>query len=250
MALLYAMLILISCRHDDEKFRRSEIIPEQDIVPILTDLYITDGLLTIPDVRWVFSGKDSTTNYMDVLQQHGYTKEKMDRTIHYYLVNNPKKLEKMYDQVIARLSEMESRFKTETVTPSIEIVNLWPRETSISIPEAGLYNMIDFDIQTRDTGMYDLHFDAIVYKDDQSLNLRSTVYFWKADTSETGIRDNWNSIELIHDGIMHSYTISKSLKDNSFTRIKGFLAEHDPQPGRWQKHVRITNIFLSKGGTK
>ena len=250
ITLCLILLIIASCGNEDEKIRRSEIIPEKDLVPLLTDLYLADGLLSVQPIRAIFTDKDSTENYIDVIGQHGYTKERLDKTMQYYLLSDPKKLQKLYDQVIARLSEMESRLETEAVEAVPGITNLWPKESAIAVPESGLYNKIDFEILLRDTGMYTLSFNAVVYKDDQSLNLRSTVYFWTADDTETGLQDYWNSVEMVPDGINHSYSISKNLSNPSFTHIRGMLADHDNQPGRWQKHLRITNIHLIKGSVE
>jgi hypothetical protein len=240
------MLILTSCRNEGEKIKKKQIIPEKDLVPVLTDLYLTDGLLSIVEVRKVFSEKDTTQNYIDVLAEHGYTKSQMDKTIHFYLLRNPKKLEKIYDKVIAKLSEMESRLETEVEQHAAGQSNLWPKETTVSVPETGLYNSVGFEIPVSDTGTYVLTFNAIVYKDDQSINPRATIYFWQADSTKEGIKDFWGSADFLPDGTQHNYNLSKKLSDTLFTHIKGFLLDCDPQTGRWQKHMRISDIFLTK----
>ena len=247
--LLFPVLVFsYSCGTGGDKIRKREVIADKDLVGLLTDIYLADGLLSITPVRAIYSEKDSTSNYMDIIGEHGYSKERLDRSIQYYLLKNPKKLEKIYDQVIAGLSEMESGLETEMELPVPASTELWPGEISISVPESGLYNSISFDIQVSDTGMYSLMFDAIVYKDDQSVNPRTTVFFWKADTTKEGQRDYWENIELLRDGRSRSYSVQKRLTDTSYTHIKGFLLDHDPQAGRWQKHMRVTNIHLVKGG--
>lgn len=245
---LFFLALALSCKSGGEKIRKREVIPDKALVNLLTDIYLADGILSITPVRAKYSEKDSTSNYIDIIKEHGLTKEKLDRSIRYYLLNDPKKLEKIYDQVIAGLSDMESALETEMELPAPVSIELWPGEISISVPESGLYNSVSFEIPVSDTGKYSLMFDAIVYKDDQTINPRTTIYFWKAGQTEEGDRDYWENIELLRDGRKHSYSVSRQLTDTSYTHIKGLLLEHDPQQGRWQKHMRVTDIHLVKGG--
>ncbi|MGQ9621138.1 MAG: DUF4296 domain-containing protein, partial [Bacteroidales bacterium] len=245
VAILFIMLLFLSCSGEKGHIKKNETIPPKELVSMLTDLYLADGLLSYPPVKNNFISKDSTLNYIDVINAHGYTKEKVDLTIHYYLLNNPKKLEKIYDQVIARLSEIQSRLEAEEITASP--FNLWNLRSSFTIPSDGVQNKIWFSIPVKDTGMYQFIFSAIVYPDDQSLSLRTNIFFWHADSSETGVRDYWVPSYYINDGEEHEYTISRKLTDTSFTHINGWLLDHDFQPGLWTKHVKISGIRVIKG---
>jgi hypothetical protein len=244
---LLIVLVMISCSGKGEKIKKRDLIPSDDVVTILTDLYISDGILAFPQVRAKFSAKDSIANYIDIIKKHGYTKDQMDKTIHYYFINNPKKLGKMYDDVLAKLSEVQAKLETESPPEKSSPFVLWNQKTSFSLPESGVINPIWFNIPVSDTGTYMLSFSAIIYPDDQSLNARSEVFFWRADGTKDGKRDYWDKIPLQKDGIRHSYSVSKRLKDNTFTHISGWIYKHDDQPGRWEKHARITEISLSKG---
>ncbi|HQG55499.1 MAG TPA: DUF4296 domain-containing protein [Bacteroidales bacterium] len=242
-------VLSVSCSKSEEnKIKKSEIIPQKEFVNLLTDLYISDGLLSIPLIKEIYQMKDSTLNYIDVIRSHGYTKEKVDLTFKYYFMNNPKKLEKIYDQVIARLSELQSRLESEvSVTPTF---NLWNMRPSYSVPSDGVHNKLWFSIPVKDTGTYYFMFDAQVYPDDQSTNLRTKIFFWKPDSTKQGVINYWSPSYYIRDGEKHSYTIKNTLTDSTFTHINGWLLEHDSQPGRWIKHVKITNIRVFKGGVE
>jgi len=235
----------ISCsKTGDNQIKKSDIIPQKEFVSLLTDLYISDGLLSIPLIKDIFQMKDSTLNYIDVIRSHGYTKEKVDLTFKYYFMNDPKKLEKIYDQVIAKLSEIQSRLESQvSVTPTF---NLWNMRHSYSIPSDGVHNKLSFSIPVHDTGTYYFMFDAQVYPDDQSANLRTKIFFWKPDSTKDGVIKYWSPSYYIRDGEKHSYTIRNTLTDSTFTHINGWLLEHDSQPGRWIKHVKITNIRVFK----
>jgi hypothetical protein len=161
-------------------------------------------------------------------------------------MNNPQKLEKIYDQVIARLSEIQSRLEAEE-SRIYATENLWNLKPAFSIPADGIYNKIWFNIPVKDTGLYNIIFDAQVFPDDQSTNLRTNIFFGTTDTSAAGLRQYWAPSYYICDGEKHEYTLSQRLEDTTYTHISGWLLEHDPQPGRWVKHVRVSGIRVIKG---
>jgi len=241
-------LTIISCSGNSGNTRKSKRVPDKDVVSILTDLYLADGLLGLPPVRTVFSKKDSTTNYIEIIKKHGYTKEQMDMTIRYFFIRNPKRLEKIYDEVLARLSEMQSRLATESPPASTPVApaNLWTLATSFVVPDAGVTNPIPFSIPVKDTGTYELSMTIVVYPDDKSLNPTINVFFWHTDGTEPGVRDYWAPVVLPKDGLRHNYTLSKKLTDKTFTHFNGWLLYSEPRPGRWEKHAIIENILLRK----
>jgi len=240
--IIISLIITGSCRHGEKK---GILIPAKELIPILTDLYLGDGLLAYPPVRIQFSAKDSIINYMDIIEKHGYTKESMDATLKYYFVNNPKKLQKIYDQVLARLSEIQSDIETQH--PHSGFTNLWNQKLSLGTPEDGAHNQLFFNIPVSDTGVYSLSFNYIIFKDDQSLNPRTTVYFWYSDDTSEGVRDMWERADLTRDGTRQSLLLSKRLTDTLVTHISGYLHDCDPHPGNWVKHSKFTNIIVTKG---
>jgi hypothetical protein len=224
----------------------NKLIPVKELVPLLSDLYVSDGVLAFPPVKTGFSKKDSISNYIDVITSHGFTKKRVDYTLHYYFVNNPEKLKTIYDQVLANLSSMQSNLESLSPPEDKQEFNLWNLSTSFFVPEEGIHNSCRFNIAIRDTGYYLLSFDAILYNDDKSLNPRVTVWFWGSDETEEGKSVYWDQTELIRDGIRHNYILKARLTDTSLTHIRGLLFNHDPQPARWEKHARFSNIVLSK----
>ena len=174
---VFIILTSISCSGDRKKTDSHKLIPTRDVISILTDLYLADGLLTYPPLREQFSAKDSITNYVDIIESHGYTKERMDATIKYYFIRNPKKLEKIYDIVLSRLSEVQSRLKARLPSTPVKSSNLWTENLNYSLPEAGTNSSIFFNIPIKDTGMYRLTLRIFVFPDDQSLNPQIKVFF-------------------------------------------------------------------------
>ena len=245
--LLITTTLLVSCNKNDSPEDSKKLVPPALLVPILADLYLADGLLGFPPVRSDFSEKDSISTYIDILTRHGISKERMDNTMRYYFLKNPKKLEKIYDQVLARLSEMESELNAELPPVIPANANLWNLKDRFLVPEEGIQNTGMFNIEIRDTGMYEFIFTALIYEDDQGLNPRTTVYFWRPDSTEKGLSDYWDEMPLIKDGTRHNYTISKRLTDPSFTHIRGMLYNHDSQPARWEKHARFSDMIIRRG---
>ncbi len=245
LILLVILLFAAASCGENSFFARRKLIPEKNLVPLLTDLYITDGLLQYPGVRDRFNNKDTISSYLDVIKKHGYSKEQLDKTLQYYFVNDPKKLQKIYDQVLARLTEIQSR-ADEVKSPDYS-GNLWDLKNSVNVPEEGPVNPGYFNIQIKDTGTYTLTFSGICYKNDQSLNPRVTVFFWKADSSGKQIKKMWSRADYIKDDLSHEFTVTGRLSDTSFHHIGGYLLDCDPQTVKWEKHASLTNIILKKG---
>jgi len=243
LIMLIPISILYSCNSGNKKYK---LIPSNDLVEVLTELYVADGLLVLPPIRAQFSKKDSTSNYLDIIQRHGYTKERMDKTIRYYFEKKPKKLENIYDQVLTRLNEKQALLEKDIPVVPQDAPNLWIGPTLVAVPESGIRDPVWFNIPIKDTGNYVLEFSTIVFNDDQSLNPKVTVFFWRADSSKAGFRINWPEVDLFKDGQQHKYILSKRNSDTTITHIRGWLLDCDPLEGRWVKHVRIEKIMLRK----
>lgn len=241
--IIIPVILISSCKSSGDKMRP---ISSADLVDLLTEMYIADGLLAYPPVRNQFSNKDSTSNYLDIIQRHGFTKERMDYSIRYYFEKKPDKFENIYDQVLTRLNEKQALLEKENPPVTVVPPNLWNGREYIAVPESGINDKAWFSIPIRDTGNYALDFDITIYTDDQSISPKVTVFFWHTDSSKAEFRSNWMTETLLKDGQQHSYSLSKSKSDSTFTHIGGWLLDCDPQEGRWVKHARVDNIVLRK----
>jgi hypothetical protein len=242
LILLLMVTVLYSCNFRNNQRR----IPEKDFVKVLTEIYVADGLLSFPSIRNHFSSKDSITNYIDIIERNGFTKERMDRTLKYYYDKNPKELENIYDQVLAKLNQTQLAIEKSIAVQKKPQVNLWTGPGFFSVPESGIQDLAYFSIPVKDTGNYVLEFTALVFPDDQSINPHVNVFFFHADTSKAGYKEFWPVLQLVKDGQRHKYTMSKRNSNLSVTHISGDFFSCDPKEGRWEKHARIENIFLGK----
>lgn len=243
LIVLFLISVLFSC---SPTYNKQKIIPTRDLVDILTELYIADGLLVLPQVRAMYANKDSTTNYLDIIQRHGLTKERLDNTMRYYFEKEPKKFENIYDQVLTKLNEKQALLEKEKPPEVLLSPELWTARNSFLIPESGTMDSAWFSIAIKDTGNYILEFSTILYTDDQSTNPRVTVFFWHSDSTKSGSRNYWTEVNLPRDGQRHNYSLSKINSDTTVTHLNGWMLNSDPQKGRWVKHARIENITLRK----
>ena len=99
-------LFLYSCTQSEQKIQKSELIPAKDLVPVLTDLHLADGLLSMSEIRNYYKDMDSLGQYSNILESYGYSLEQLNNTIEYYS-SYPEALNEIYEKVITQLSEME-----------------------------------------------------------------------------------------------------------------------------------------------
>ena len=67
------------------------LIPEDKLVAILTDTYLTTGMMDVQAMRDTWGQRDSILNYIDVIRSHGYTYEQLEETLRYYFTEQTEK---------------------------------------------------------------------------------------------------------------------------------------------------------------
>src|SRR5664280_3250232 len=198
LILIFLSLIAGSCSGRKPKLDKKNLIPEKELVSLLTDIHIADGLLVLPKINFWASSLDSISSYYQIIEKHGYTKELMDKTMKYYFLNDPKKLNKIYDQVLGILSEMESHVEKDSNVLLARNSNLWPGKDFYSIPSLSGNDSTMFDITLSRSGYYALSFSATLFPDDQSVNPRASLYSSSSDTvSYTHLRAHETVLDLV-----------------------------------------------------
>lgn len=224
---------------------RDLLIPDDDLVAVLTDTYLAGGILEVPGVRADWGERDSILNYIDVIESHGYTWEQMDATLQYYFIAKPKKMAKIYDRVTGSLQELEVMVQSQDdPPPGDRAENLWLGKYTYSLPEDFAREPIWFDIPVDMPGTYVIKADIQIFSDDRSLDPRVTVFFSSFDSLGAEVRDYWDEVKLTKDGKVNSVEIRKKLESPELVHIKGWLLNHTSQQGVWEKHSRIRNISL------
>lgn len=245
---LAAMVITGSCEGRKSRAEHNDIIPENDLISILTDVYITDGLLSLPDVNRVYSESlDSLAAYSDVIEKHGYKLDQMNRTMRFYFVSKPKKLIKLYDKVLARISEMDSRIDKTSALPGVEPGNIWSGKTSYSFPDPSGKEPAFFDFAVPFSGIYFIKFTLTLYPDDQSLSLHPGIYIYQADSTWYLSRKYFPLPGFIKDGKPHTYKSSIVVPGQwKQIYIRGWFFDNENMTSSAEHHFRVENIKLSR----
>lgn len=237
-AITALLLFSAACTGRKEKAERAGLIPEEDFVNLIADIHIADGLLIIPQIRELYQHRDSIENYIDVITSHGYTKEQLDKTIRYYFIKKPRKLVKIYDEVLAKLSEMELLYAGET----LDEPNHWKGDTAYYMP--GGSDTLLFDHQFRSLGYYTLNFTLTLYPDDASVNPHFSGYFCHPDSVENGRREYYPSFRFLKDGRPHTYSFFRKPSSPSYTHLRGWFVYSEKNIPPAHRHLSITNIRL------
>lgn len=240
--LITLSMIISSCQSRRSKLDRRNLIPENELVLLLTDIYLTDGLIGTPKIVWKYPIADSISTYNHVIEKHGYTKATMDKTLKYYFIKKPKKLISIYDKVLGILSEMESLAEKDIAKSKGKTVTLWPGLDSYFFPDPSGTDSTVFDIPLQRAGFYMLVATVTLFPDDQSLNPGITAFTCHSDSIETGKRTYVKPVYYIKDGYEHKYTVVFNVPLKTTLHLRGSLYDFDNHPDDWEKHIYIQNI--------
>jgi len=236
--------VLSSCEKRKNKLDRMNLIPEKELVSILTDLYISDGLISTPVLQRWFSSLDSASTYYYIIEKYGYSKETMDKTMRYYFIKKPKALIKIYDKVLGTLSEMESLIDKEIVLNKVHTGDQWMGKDFYAFPDQSYHDSTRFELNLKKPGKYTLSFSATFFPDDQSINPRVIAYLCHPDSIETGKREYFETLSYIKDGQPHSYEVVFKIPRTRLRYLKGCLYNLEDYPDYMEKHFLLEDISL------
>jgi len=242
--LLIIMMAAVSCSGRRNKAEHKNLIPADDLTLILTDAYLADGLLIIPEIWLKFSESDTLQAYNDIIKNHGYTKEEMDRTMRYYFIRKSKKLVKIYDKVLGNLSEMESIADKELLTVNSKNLNIWPGERFYHLPGPDSSDIPWIDLSGEFYGTFHLSFTLTIYPDDQTVDPHIGFWFSQTDSGGNEKRKSLNPIILLKDGRPHSYRLTLVNPFQGQSRLRGWVTGEAPAPSLFY-HQWISNVVLS-----
>jgi hypothetical protein len=244
--IMVAMMLiqaLTSCKEDIEA-PPGKRIPERVFISILTEIGLADGLLTVPRVRDSFIRKDSVSTYTDIIVNHGYTKEDLDFTFRDYYLNKSKKLIKIYDRIIAKLTEMESHAMSIPIDESPNARSVWPGETLIFFPDTLPDNHGDFSVQLYPPGYFTLNFTLTLYPSDQTNNPCISIWYTHADSAETGRKRFFRSVKYFRDGVPRTYAVAGEINEKFPAILHGRLIDYENNPASAEMAAKIEDITL------
>lgn len=100
-----AVLSVSSCQFSQQK-NPSGVLQETQLVDVLTDIHLADGMISTKSFPLRFSEKDSLL-YKEIFRKHGVTKTALDSSLSYYIKKQPRAFARIYEQILVRLSKME-----------------------------------------------------------------------------------------------------------------------------------------------
>jgi hypothetical protein len=238
--------VMIACGGKEKK-REAQVIPPDELVPVLEDIYLADGVFSLRYLRRQFPGTDSMSNYRDILMKYGYTVEDMKKTIdHYTDDNNMQELEAVYEVVLKDLRELlEKTFEEEHAPrPATDTSDLWNLKREFHLPREGQRNKIPFAVPVRGPGVYSLKIKIRISTSDGSKRPYIHLWFWRDDGTKEGERIEWDKRRVPKDGRWHQFVLAKKLTDPAMTHIKGFLADDENKDTTYIKRVDVKGIRL------
>lgn len=228
--LILGISVLFSC-----KSREKELyIPREKFIAILTDIHIADAYYST-HYHERRTHNDSINLYDGIYKNHGYSKAQFDTTLKYYSIHSDK-FDRIYEEVITRLSKSEQDIYQNRPLDSETSENLWYGKNSWYLPQEGTRKKVPVSLKLKGKGKYIVSFTYKVYPEDQSKNLRLNLYF--ADSASTKT-DTLKSVVYVKDARTTIVNVSKDLTDSTFTYLRGHILDHDEKYGRWKKHAVI-----------
>ena len=238
--------LVISCGSKEKK-EQGRVIPAQELVPVLEDIYLADGIFSLRYLREKMPGTDSMSNYRDILKKYGYTLDDLNKTIdHYTSDTRMNELQLIYEQVVKDLRDtLEKTFEEEHIQRApTDTTDLWPRKREFHLPREGQRNKIPFNVPLRGPGVYSLTVKVKVAKEDGSKDPYIHVWFWKRDGTPEGKRIEWAKRRIPKDGRWHQFILARKLTDPSYTHLKGYLLDDENKDKKYIKRADIKGLKL------
>jgi hypothetical protein len=244
LTIIISSFILVSC-NSNNRSEKSNQIPEKQFISILSDIYLSNGLLSLSEIHDKFLKRDSIDTYIDIIKSYGYTYEAMNNTLKYYFLKKPKRFLRIYDKVLGKLSELEAYYQNISTGSATTNTNQWNGEPSFSFPDPTGKENPFFSRPLYPPTIFQFEVTVIIYPDDPSVNPRLTLWYCNADSSGSGKRTYFSFIKYIKDGQSHTYIIKGTIPENHPVVLNGSLFDYEDFANDIYKHARISDISFS-----
>ena len=247
LVFIMSWVLLLNACSNGEKTKK-HIIPQGDMVNILEDIHLANGLFSMSYLRKKYPGTDSISNYRDILARYGYSLKDFQNTVTYY-THHMIEYENVYDQVTKNLNELQEQMYDREMQKAKmrrrkRQGNLWTMKTEWHLPREGQRDKISFHVLVNGPGIYTLSMRIRISKDDGSRLPFVSAYFWYDDGTEQGHRIYWKKKRLIKGNDFRQYILAKELKDKKVTWLKGYLLDDENKDTLYIKHADVKDIRL------
>jgi hypothetical protein len=232
--IIAVILGFIACKSKNDIY-----IPKDKFTSILADLHMADAHYSSHYEESKLHN-DSVNFYNYIINEYGYTRKQFDTTLKYYTVNS-EELNNIFEDVITILNKTEQENYQLQQLENSSAQNLWRGKNKWILPKEGSQKKIPINLKLKGKGKYIITFNAKVFSDDKSKNLRLKLYF-AAGSGKTEKRDTAITYSYTKDARTSIVALTRDLKNPKYTHLRGYLLQHDKKSGDWSKHLIIENL--------
>ena len=238
---LFLILILSACDN-----RPEGILNQSKMTEVLIDLHKLDANLYEIGLQYGHY-PDKVPYYQNILKKHGITEAKFDSSLVWY-TKNPKKFDKIYDNVIASLTEQENDVKRGKYhfVDSVELAkvkdNIWNKKFQYTFSKDSTRTQLDFKISNSSFmygDVYILHFIQRIAPEDsckkQHIVLQINYNNGKVDFA---------TVEAHNDSLLRSYNIQLHAQKKLIIKsISGKLLGSKKYKGKFNAYVDSISLM-------
>lgn len=103
--IIIVIFFMVGC--SDHNSNKECVIPPDQMVDILVDIHVADGTMAIKKFNVKKHVYQIEGYYQHIYDKHGYSRVLIDSAIGYY-TQHPHEYDKIYDEVLEKLSKIES----------------------------------------------------------------------------------------------------------------------------------------------
>ncbi len=237
LLILGTMLLLFACNK-----KNSYVIPQDQMVDILVDIHLTEGIIT-DNVDAFFKNEDKYTAYKTIYKKYGIDEMRFDSSLTYYSKETHLFVQ-IYDSVITHLMKIETDVQTgKYFQPNLLKVDsliqksfpqdsllkdsifneFWNLPRSFSISADGGIDQFVFriDVDTSYGFEYRLYTDIEIHPTDSCENPQIKVEMEYRDSTKSNV-----ALELLVDSMIHTYALVLKIDSGKTPKtLKGTLYE-------------------------
>ena len=141
--------------------RPKGVLNQSEMTEVLTDMHLVDGSYAVQGLG-SDQNIDKSVYYTAVLNKHGVTQAEFDSSLVWY-TKNPKKFEKIYNEVLVQLTNRDKDVKKGMFHPvdSVELAKvkayLWDKRTRYNFTKDSTHTRLDFVITNSGLLMGDVY---------------------------------------------------------------------------------------------
>jgi len=141
--------------------RPKGVLSQSKMTAVLTDLHKLDGYLFEKGYQYNHF-EDKTPYYHFILQKYGITESEFDASLVWY-TKNPKTFERIYDQVLVNLTELDNIVKSGKFHPVDSAalakmkINIWNKSTKYKLTKDSTRTRLHFEITDNNLMLGDVY---------------------------------------------------------------------------------------------